>query len=320
MSKRSKSLEFWDSAVMNNRTYIQYYQRLAELSISMFEWKNLPDSIDERFLEICLFSDGKAVFFEDEVLGYLCLRTMIDGRWNVYNIPINRRAYATNGYNKKLTDKNSVIIFNNYMHTNSKLDVEMFARRLYDLDRAIDVNAKAQKTPVIIVCDENERLTMKNVYKQYEGNEPFIFGDKKLNPESLKVLKTDAPYVADKLYQLKTNYWNEALTYLGISNTNINKKERMISDEVMRNMGGVIASRYSRLESRRQAAKKINEMFGLKIEVNYRADYREADDELMLTGATEDGVPTEMVVDVRSNTPYDKEVTRQYQKGVKKNE
>lgn len=320
MSKRSKSLNFWDSAVMNNRTYIQYYQRLAELSISMFEWKNLPESVDERFLEICLFSDGKAVFFQDEVLGYLCLRTMINGQWNVYNIPIDRRAYATNGYTRKLTEKDSVIIFNNYMHTNSKLDVEMFARRLYDLDRSIDVNAKAQKTPILIVCDENERLTMKNVYKDFEGNEPFIFGDKKLSQDSVKVLKTDAPYVADKLYQLKTNYWNEALTYLGISNTNINKKERMISDEVMRNMGGVIASRYSRLESRRQAAEKINKMFGLNIEVNYRADYREADDELMLSGATEDGVPTEMVVDVRSNTPYDKSVTRQGRKEGKKNE
>ena len=316
MGRRQRDLQFWDSAVMNNRTYIQYYQRLAELSISMFEWKNLPDTVDERFLEICLFSDGKAVFFYDDVLGYLCLRCMINGRWNVYNIPIERKAYATNGYNKKLNMEDSVIIFNNYMHTNSKLDVEMFAKRLYELDRIIDVNAKAQKTPILVVCDENERLTMKNVYKDYEGNEPFIFGDKKLSPDALKVLKTDAPYVADKIYQLKTNYWNEALTYLGISNTNINKKERMISDEVMRNMGGVIASRYSRLESRRQAVKKINEMFGLEIEVNYRADYREADDELMLSGATEDGVPTEMVVDVRSNTHYDKTVTRQYQKGV----
>lgn len=317
---RKRKLEFWESAVMNNRTYMQYYLRLTELALSMFEWKNLPDTIDERFLELCLFSDGKAVFFKDEVLGFLCLQCTISGKWNVYRIPIDRKAYATNGYNKELTEKDSVIIFNNYLHTNSKLDIEMFSRRLYDLDRSIDVNAKAQKTPIVIVCDENERLTMKNLYKDYEGNEPFIFGDKKLNTEGLKVLQTGAPYVADKLYQLKSQYWNEALTYLGISNTNITKKERMISDEVMRNMGGVIASRYSRLESRRQAVEKINAMFGLEIEVNYRADYREADDELMLTGSTEDGVPTEMVVDVRSNTPYDKAVTRQGRKEVETNE
>lgn len=312
--RNSKALEFWDSAYTNNRTYMQYFQRLTELSISMFEWKNLPDTVDERFLELCLFNDGMAVFFEDETLGYLALQCMIDGKWNVYRIPIDRKAYATNGYKKNLKAEDSVIIFNNYLHTNSKLDVEMFAKRLYEFDRIIDVNAKAQKTPVLIMCDENERLTMKNVYKQYEGNEPFIFGDKKLNAEGIKVLKTDAPYVADKIYTLKSQYWNEALTYLGISNTNINKKERMISDEVMRNMGGVIASRYSRLESRRQAVDKINKMFGLNIEVNFRADYREADDELMLTGATENGEPTEMVVDVRSKTPYDRTVTRQGKK------
>lgn len=314
MPKRKKDLQFWESSVMNNRTYLQYYLRLTELALSMFEWKNLPDTVDERFLELCLFADGKAIFFKDEVLGFLCIQCTINGKWNVYRIPIDRRAYATNGYQRKLTEKDSVIIFNNYLHTNSKLDIEMFSRRLYDLDRAIDVNAKAQKTPIVIVCDENERMTMQNLYKEYEGNAPFIFGDKKLSTDGLKVLQTGAPYVADKLYQLKSQYWNEALTYLGISNTNITKKERMISDEVMRNMGGVIASRYSRLESRRQAVKKINEMFGLEIEVNYRADYREADDELMLTGATEDGVPTEMVVDVRSNTPYDPSVTRQGRK------
>ena len=156
-------------------------------------------------------------------------------------------------------------------------EVEMFAKRLYNLDRAIDVNANAQKTPVLIQCSEQERLTMKNLYMQYDGNTPFIFGDKNLNAKGLTVLKTDAPYVADKLYQLKTQIWNEALTYLGISNTNVTKKERMISDEVIRNQGGTIASRHSRLESRREAVAKINKMFGLNIEVNYREDYRETD-------------------------------------------
>ena len=131
-------------------------------------------------------------------------------------------------------------------------------------------------------------MTMKNLYMQYEGNEPFIFGTKDLDTTGLSVLKTDAPYVADKLYQLKTQIWNEALTYLGISNLNVQKKERLVSDEVMRNMGGVIASRYSRLNARRQACEQINEMFGLNIEVDYREDYREADNEGVIETDTED--------------------------------
>lgn len=277
---RKRKTTFVESALMNNRTYIQYYNRLTELALSMFEWTNLPQSIDARFLEMCLFSDGKAVFFKDEALGYLGLQCAISGKLNVYRIPIERRAYATNGYNKNLTDKDSVIIYNNFMHTNSKLDVEMFSKRLYNLDRIIDVNANAQKTPVLIKCSEEERMTMLNLYKDFDGNAPVIFGESDLNTNGLTVLKTEAPYVADQIYQLKTQIWNEALTYLGISNINTVKKERLITDEAIRNNGGTVASRYSRLEARRQACKQINEMFGLDIWCNFREDYRELDDEV----------------------------------------
>lgn len=269
---RVKDRQFWESASMNNATFTQYYNRLVELAVSMFEWKNVPETIDVRYLELSLFADGKAVFFYDDVLGYLCLRVAIGGQLTVYRVPINRRAYASNGYNKDLNDKNSVIIWNNFLRTPSSLDTEMFSRRLYNLDRAIDVNANAQKTPVLITCEDSQVLTMKNLYMKYDGNTPVIYGDKNLNPNSLRVLSTGAPYVADRLYQLKTQIWNEALTYLGISNLNVNKKERLISDEVQRQQGGTLASRYSRLEARKQACKEINAMFGLDMDVDYRDD------------------------------------------------
>ena len=142
MSRR-KDRQFWESAIMNNSTFRQYYNRLVELSISMFEWKNLPDSVDPRFLELTLFTDGQAVFFEDEVMGYLALQNAMGGGFDVYRIPTNRRAYAVNGYQKQLDENDSVIFYNNYLHTNSMLDVQMFAKRLYNLDRAIDVDRKS---------------------------------------------------------------------------------------------------------------------------------------------------------------------------------
>lgn len=272
---RKKDRDFWESAGMNTGTFRQYYNRLVELALSMFEWKNLPDTVDQRFLELCLFTDGQVVFFNDPDLGYLTLQNACNGNFNVYRIPVKRRAYAVNGYQRDLDDKNSVIIFNNYLHTNSQLDATMYARRLSELDRAIDVNANAQKTPVLIKCDETQKLIMQNLYMQYQGNMPFIFADKSLNTNALTVLKTDAPYVCDKLYTLKTQIWNEALTYLGISNINIQKKERLITDEVTRNQGGTIASRYSRLNARRDACKQINAMFGLDIWCDYREDYQD---------------------------------------------
>lgn len=274
---RKKDREFWETAGANNATWRQYYNRLVELSISMFEWKNLPDTVDPRFLELTLFSEGQAVFFLDEDIGFLALQNAAYGNLDVYRIPTIRRAYAANGYQRDLSDKDSVIIFNNYLHTNSMLDVQMFSKRLYNLDRAIDVNANAQKTPVLIVCDESQRLTMENIYKQFDGNAPVIFGNRNINAGDLKTLNTGAPYVCDKLYELKTQIWNEALTYLGISNINITKKERLVTDEVTRNQGGTIASRYSRLQARREACEKINAMFGLNIWCDYREDYQQID-------------------------------------------
>lgn len=300
MSKKKKQDRmFWESAKLNSATYQQYYNRLTELSTVMFEWKNLPPTVDPRFLELTLFAKGMAVFFKDEELGYLALPVAINGTWNVYNIPKSRRAYATSGYQNNLTEENSVIIFNNYTHTNSMLDVEMFSRRLYNMDRAIDININAQKTPVLIQCTEQQRMTMLNLYKQYEGNEPFIFGDSNLDLTGFKVLNTNAPFVADKIRQEKIQTWNEALTYLGISNTNVTKKERLISDEVIRSQGGTIASRYSRLEMRRQACRKINEMFtDLDIWCDYRDDFREVDDETIIADDSGSGENKDIVVNL----------------------
>lgn len=276
--KKKKNQSFHNTLMANGATYIQYYNRLMELSMSMFEWKNLPDTVDERYLELGLFSSGCMVFFKDDVIGELALNMTYQGGFDIYGEPTRRRAYSSyNQFQTTLDKDNSVIIWNNMLRTNSALDVQMFAYRLYNLDRIVDINTNAQKTPVLITCDEKQKLTMKNLYMQYEGNYPVIFGDSNLDIKSLSVLKTDAPFVSDKIYDLKVKIWNEALTYLGISNINTTKKERMITDEVIRNQGGTIASRYSRLESRRRAVKKINKMFGLNITVDYREDFQSTD-------------------------------------------
>ena len=282
MGRRRRRTEWEDSAAKNVGAYGLYYDALKQLAISMFEWKNIPDSIDERFLEITLFHKGAAIYFNDDVMGNLALEVLLNGQFNVYRIPTRRTAIAANGYKASLDDKNSVIIYENMIHTCPSYMCRKFARELEELDRTIDVNCRAQKTPVLIQGEDQQMLTLKNVYMMYDGNQPVIFGNKNLDINSIKVLKTDAPYVADKLYTIKTQKWNEALTYLGISNVNTQKKERLVGDEVVRSLGGTFASRYSRLNARRQAADQINKMFGTNIEVDFREDYRQIDDQFML--------------------------------------
>ena len=268
---RKKSM--WDeSAILNNQSYLYYYNRLLDLAISCFKWLNLPESIDERFLELTLITTGKAVFFKEDVIGeYLALKCAVGGELDFNNIPTKRNAIAPNGYNNSdLNNTNSVLIYNNRLHSNTSYELINFAKRLANLDRVIDVNAQNQKFPLIITCDENERLTFENLYMKIAGNQPVIYGAKGLDLNGIKVLKTDTPYIADRIYELKTQIWNEALSFLGIANLNVIKKERLIKDEAIQNMGGTISSRNSRLESRKKACAEINAMFNLNLDCEFR--------------------------------------------------
>lgn len=258
------------SAAKNKISYVNYLEKLIQIALSMFEWHDLPDTCDERFLELQLLEKGYCLFFNDEVMGFLTLPCMIGGRLNVYNIPIERRAYASNGYQNAKTEKDSVIIYNNTLHTNDYVMIKNYARRLWAIDQIIDINANAQKTPLLLACDEKQRLTLINLYQKYDGNVPFVFGDKSLTTGVIQALNTGAPYVADKLYQLRTNIYNEALTFLGVSNIQIQKKERLITDEVQQMNGGTVSGRQSRLQARQQACSQINRMFDLNISVTVR--------------------------------------------------
>ena len=274
MGRKRRYSEFSESAIQNIGSYTDYVDRLTELAVSMFNWTGLPEGCDERYLELQLFRNGSAIFYYDEELeDYLTLQMIMNGGFDVYGIPARRRAFGYNGYQYGNLDKtNSVVIYNNMLHTNGLKMIRIYAHRLYRLDRIIDVNCTAQKTPVLVQATEKQRLTMKNLYMQYDGDMPYIFGDDSINPDALKAFKTEAPFVADKLYSLKAQIWNEALTYLGISNMSTVKRERLLSDEVARSMGGTIAGRYSRLSERKRACEKINDLFGLNVNVEFRPD------------------------------------------------
>lgn len=276
MGKRNKQIrnnsQFYSGLFDTMATNSQYTDRLTEIALSSVKWNNLPETIDARFLEWCLFYDGMAVFFKDDVLGYLCLQTMPQGQFNVYRVPTQNNAYAVNGYQEHLDITNSVIIYNNLIRKPSVQDIKFYASRLTNVDLTIQVNVNAQKTPVAILCNESQKLTFENLYQQYAGNMPFIFGDKSLDLSSITALNTRADFKGDVLYKMKTDLWNEALTYLGVSNVSYQKKERVNTDEVQRSMGGVFASRRGRLKARQQACEQINKMFGLDISVEYEED------------------------------------------------
>ncbi|WP_308698249.1 hypothetical protein [uncultured Thomasclavelia sp.] len=265
----SKSKKKWDSARINNATYQFFFMKLMSIALSCFKWENLPDSIDERFLELTLANRGSCLFFKDEELGFLTLPANLSGQLNVYNIPKIRQAFASTGYNKMCDDKDSVIIFNNYLHFSTLSVVEHYAIRLYEMQRTIDVNVKAQKTPKIFKSNEQQRLTLQNIFMKYEGNEDAIFIDKDFDMNALQVFDTSAPYVADKIRMLMSQTFSNFLNDLGIEAITTEKKERINEAETESTKGYVEIGRNIFLNARKQACDEINRMFDLNINVEF---------------------------------------------------
>lgn len=288
MGRRQKSPQFSDAALVNNETYFDYLERLKKIAMSLFEWTNLPESMNSRWLEMCLYYKGMAALLYDEDFGFINTQAVSAGTINIYGLPTKINCFSFS-YNKdrrlysglnpeSAKDEDCVLVLNNWDAVPTCSTIELFALRLYEAERSCDVNIKNQKFPVIISTTENQRFTLKKMYEQVDGNEPAIFGDKNTGiNDSIKVLNTGSPFVADKLMEYKKQIWNEALTFLGINNIDVEKKERLIASEATTNNEVVNLNLLSYLAPRKEAAKQFNEKFGLtgtdkEIGVRVRSD------------------------------------------------
>ena len=284
----TKNHNFIDSAILNDATYIDYMERLEKVATSIFEWENLPSSMDARTLELNLFYYGMASILKDDNYGFINTKASTSGEINIYGLPTKLNCYSYN-YNKIVPvysglkendedDKKCILVMNNFKRIPTFSTLQLFALRLYEAEQTAYINIKAQKTPVMILVDESQRLMMTNLYNQYDGNQPFIFGDRKqLNEGMIKAIKTDAPFIADKIMEYKKEIWNEALTFLGINNIQTEKKERLITSEASQNNELINLNLQSYLAPRQQACKEFNEYFGFtgtdkEIKVRLRSD------------------------------------------------
>ena len=224
--------KFVDALLLNDATFNDYLQRFKRVALSIFEWVNLPSSMNAQWLEYCLFYDGMCALLKDEKYGFINTRASSNGKINIYGLPTSLHCYSfeytttrrlytgllpkvSEDRQKYLEDKQCILVQNNYDRLPTSGSMELFAYRLYESQRTADLNIIAQKTPVMIIVDEKQRLMMQNLYNQYNGNQPFIFGDtQQLSNDKLKAIKTDAPFIADKIMEYKKEIWNEALTFL----------------------------------------------------------------------------------------------------------
>ena len=262
--------------VMNDQTFTDYYYRLMLLARTSHEWCDLPNSINERWIEKFLFHKGFCVAYENDKLGLIVTECTLDGNLNNYNEPTTVTPTGIGIEPKTLTvGKDCVLIRNNDEMLPTSFTLKLFAYRLAEISRTIDINIHAQKTPVLIQGSEKQKLSLKNAYSQWNGNEPVIFADPALDLQGVTVFKTDAPKVFTELQRQKVSIWNEALTFLGINNANTEKRERLISDEVEANDAHIDLSAQCMLKARQNACEELNRLFNTNISVKMREEKKE---------------------------------------------
>lgn len=294
--KTRRNQEMVEPIYLNNDTYFDYIARMRKIALSMFEWQNLPSSMDARFLERSLYYFGTAALLYDKELGFINTNCTSGGDINIYGLPTRLNCYSygfesnRKVYNGLITryeresgelkimnrkENECIYVLNNWDRMATANSLALFAYRLADAQRTCDVNVKAQKTPVVIITDENQRLTFKNLYNELDDNAPVIFGNKNIDLNSIKSIKTEAPYVADKIMDYKTKIWNEFLNSLGINNL-YEKRERVNVEETSINNELINFNLQSFLAPRQLAANQFNEKYGLAgdkaVKVRVRSD------------------------------------------------
>lgn len=308
----NRQQKFKDYMYVNDDTYVDFLERLKKIAISMFEWVNLPESMDARYLEMCLYYLGQAALLKNDNGIFINTKACSAGKLNIYELPTEINCYSVefntnkklydgfnfNEFNKIEPNEYCIYVLNNQNRQATAWTLELFAYRLWLAQRTADTNITVNKMPFIVGVPENQRLTMENLINQIDENRPAVFGTKELAStikDDIRVLPTNPPFIADKLNDYKKEIWNEALTFLGINNLN-EKKERLISDETNSNNELINLNLQSYLTPRKEACRQFNKLFGLTgekaIDVKVRSDLYNIikQEESVISDYNEDGI------------------------------
>ena len=284
--RKALNSDFEDAMLLNSQTYIDYLERMKKICLSMFEWVNLPETMNSRYLEMCLYYKGQAALLYDEDYGFINTQAADSGYINIYGLPTKINCYSYS-YNKMRelyvpntnlpAEEECILVMNNYQRVPTAATITLFAERLAEAQRAADINIKAQKTPILLLTDKNQELTLRNMYAQYDGNSPVIFGDRNvLADKPIDSINTNAEFVANDIRTYMEGIWNDFLCFVGINNLS-EKKERLITTEANTNNELINLNMQSYLIPRKQACKEFNTKFGLNgtsraIDVKLRSD------------------------------------------------
>jgi len=93
LNMRKKQI-FKDNLIVNDLTYQDYLERFKKIALSIFEWVNLPPSMNAIWLEKCLYYNGQASLLKDKKYGFINTKCCSNGNINIYGLPNSLNCYS----------------------------------------------------------------------------------------------------------------------------------------------------------------------------------------------------------------------------------
>ena len=263
------------SQLNNLADYNMRFRQMIGIAKNVYKIGGLIENgISARYVNRTLLYKAAIAFYYEPDVGLVALPFNKMGNIDIYGEPRNIQCYAANGQRSRiLTPEEYVIMYDNTEYLSLIPEIRLYAQRMSQAARTGDINISQQRTPRIIKGTTSQESTIKNLYAQVDRNEEIIYTYKDLDIDDIDMILAPAPYVADKIDMHMSQIWNEFCRLVGISDLAIEKKERLISDEVKASQGGAIASRVSRYEPRLEAVEKINKRFADVLKVPLSVEY-----------------------------------------------
>lgn len=269
--------------ILNNFTFIDFFDRLKRVATSIFKWKNLPETMNERWLELCLFYKGMAGILKHDDYGIINTEASWSGNIDIYGLPTLVYCYSTSFFSEQRVRydgkvsieelskiygiqndnlKEAILVMNNIDMQPTFIAMELFAYRLYKVQRTIDINLDLIKKPFIIGCNEQDKLSMQKFMMDVENNQNMIFATADFDPSnSIKIFDLNVNNHIEELENEKRAILSEALTTLGVNSILVDKAERLISDEGKKDNEFINYNLQYYWKQRKEACEQFNKLF-----------------------------------------------------------
>lgn len=269
--------------ILNNFTFIDFFDRLKRVATSIFKWKNLPETMNERWLELCLFYKGMASILKHNEYGIINTEASWSGNIDIYGLPTLIYCFSTSFFSEQRVRydgkvsieelskiygiqndnlKEAILVMNNIDMQPTFIAMQLFAYRLYKVQRTIDINLDLIKKPFIIGCNEQDKLSMQKFMMDVENNQNMIFATADFDPSnSIKIFDLNVNNHVEELENEKRAILSEALTTLGVNSILVDKAERLISDEGKKDNEFINYNLQYYWKQRKEACEQFNKLF-----------------------------------------------------------